>query len=240
MSDAPAEAHMERLAYRNRERFIDVLAERLGFERTSVKLYEKVLERMRRPGAGKSGSAGDGDYSTYGLSGYQDEDVLPGMSEDIGREQARVTGWDDPEESVVAEMLPLLAACCDQEKEHEAWLESTIRRLGGDPGRKTEMSRLAAREASGIEEVVMKDPEIPHLLHALLAAEHVDGAGWDLLVELAEEAGDREAEAQFEKRLREEDQHVAFLRGALRAFSAHAILGEDLRSPTWDHPSARL
>ena len=229
---------MERLAQKNKERFVDVLAERLGFERTSVKLYGKVLEQMRR-GGGRA-SAGDGDYSTYGLSGYRDDDALPGMSEDIGREQAHTTGWDDPEESVVAEMLPLIVACRDQEKEHETWLEDTIRRLGGDPGRKTELSRLSAREASGIEEVVMKDSEIPHLLHALLAAEHVDGAGWDLLVELAEEAGDLEAKAQFERRLREEEQHVAFLRGAVRAFSAHAVLGDELRSPTSDDPSARL
>jgi ferritin-like metal-binding protein YciE len=128
-------------------------------------------------------------------------------------------------------MLPQLAECREQEKEHEEWLEGCIRHLGADPGRPTEMARLAARETSGIEAVIMKDPEFPHLLHALLAAEHVDGAGWDLLVALAEQAGDGEATEQFEKRRLEEEQHLALLREALRMFSAHRVLDEDLRWP---------
>ncbi len=222
---------MEKLAQKNRDKVIDVLMERLRFERAGVKLYDKVLERMRQS-TGETRRSGGGDYTTYGLSGYGG-DATRDMRDDIHREQ----GSDAPEperdreKKVVAEMLPHVERIRDQEKEHEEWLEDCIRRLGGDDKRMTEMAKLSARESSGIEAVIMKDPELPHLFHALLAAEHVDMAGWDLLVALADEAGDREAQEDFRKRLQEEERHLAFLREALRIFSAHEILGKDLESP---------
>ncbi len=39
------------------------------------------------------------------------------------------------------------------------------------------------------------------MFHALFAAELVDNAGWDLLVQLADEADDDEARRAFKKRL---------------------------------------
>ena len=212
---------MEKLAQRNREKVIDLLAERLAFERTSVKLYEKVLARMRT-GAHAPES---GDYSTYGLSGYG-SDALSAAHDDISREQGRPGATQASLDPVLAQLLPRIEGVRDQEKEHEQWLEACIRSLGGDPRKKTERSKLSARETSGIEEVVMRDAELPHLLHALLAAEEVESAGWDLLAELANEAGDDDARSQFEKRLQEERQHLDLLREAVRAYSAREILGE--------------
>lgn len=176
---------MDKLARMNKERVIDVLAERLCFERAGVKLYDKVLEQMRQS-----------------------------------------------KEQVVTEMLASMQEFRGHEKEHEEWLEDCIRRLGGDDKQMTERARLIAQEASGIEAVIMKDPELPHLFHALLAAELVDCASWDLLVELADDAGDRTARKEFKKRLAEENEHLTFLREAVRTFSAHEILGEDLEPPT--------
>jgi rubrerythrin len=225
---------MDQLARKNKDKVIDLLMERLCFERAGVKLYDKVLERMRESSSEKHRRYGaSGDYSTYGVSGYGG-DAFRGMREDIQREQ----GTDahaperEREERVVAEMMPQVEKIRDQEKEHEEWLKNCIRRLGGNDKRMTEMANVTAREAIGIEKVIMKDPEIPHLFHALLAAEHVDTAGWDLLVALATEAGDSDAQEEFKKRLQQEERHIAFLREALRMFSAHAILGEGLQSPT--------
>jgi ferritin-like metal-binding protein YciE len=129
-------------------------------------------------------------------------------------------------------MLPQMEKIRAQEKEHEEFLETCIRQLGGDAKHMTEMAILSEREATGIEKVIKKDPELPHLLHALLASEHVDTAGWDLLAALADEAGDGDAEGEFRKRLQEEERHLAFLREALRTFSAHELLGKDLELPT--------
>ncbi len=221
---------MEKLAQKNKDKVIDVLMERLRFERAGVKLYDKVLDRMRQS-TGETRGSGGGDYTTYGLSGYGG-DAERGMRDDIRREQGGAREPErDREKDVVAEMLPHVEQIRDQEKEHEEWLEDCIRRLGGDDKRMTEMAKLSARESAGIEAVIMKDPELPHLFHALLAAEHVDVAGWDLLVVLADDAGDRDAQEDFRKRLQEEERHLAFLREALRTFSAHEILGKDLESP---------
>jgi rubrerythrin len=223
---------MEKLAQRNREKVIDLLAERLGFERTSVKLYEKVLARMRTGARGPEG----GDYSTYGLSGYRG-DELSAAHDDISREQGRPGATQASPDPVLA-LLPRIERIRDQEKEHEEWLEACIRSLGGDPRRKTERSKLSAKETSGIEEVVMRDGELPHLLHALLAAEQVGSAGWDLLAELADEAGDDDARSQFEKRLQEQRQHLDLLREAVRANSAREILGEGAAPAQGQGPAA--
>jgi bacterioferritin (cytochrome b1) len=178
------EATMKELASYDTSKVIDVLNERLAFERAGVKLYDRILEVMRSTG---------------------DENVQRMLQE---MEQHR-----------------------NEEKEHEEFLEEQIRALGGDAHGETEKSRLVTRESKGIEEVVMSDAELPHLFHALLAAELVDNAGWDLLVQLADEAGDREAKREFKRRLHEEEDHLIFIRKAVERLSFREVLGEDVKLP---------
>ncbi len=175
---------MEKLAQHGSAKVIDVLTERLAFERAGVKLYDRILEVMRAA----------------------------------------------PDQNV-ARMLEEMQKHRDDEKEHEEWLEAQIRALGGDAHGETDRSRLVTRESKGIEEVVMSDAELPHLLHALLAAELVDNAGWDLLVQLADEAGDREAKKELKKRLHEEEDHLLFLRKAMERLSFREVLGEEAKLP---------
>jgi ferritin-like metal-binding protein YciE len=120
----------------------------------------------------------------------------------------------------------------DEEKEHEEWLEAQIRDLGGDAHGETDKSRLITRESKGIEEVVMSDAQLPHLFHALLAAELVDNAGWDLLVQLADEAGDHRAKREFKKRLHEEEDHLLFVRKAVERYSEKEVFGRDVTMPS--------
>jgi len=103
----------------------------------------------------------------------------------------------------------------DEEQEHEQWLEAQIRALGGDVHVPTEHSVLAQVESEGVERVIRRDASIPHDFHALLAAELADHAGWDLLVQIADEFDDAEAKEQFARRLREEEQHLLFVRKTL-------------------------
>lgn len=117
----------------------------------------------------------------------------------------------------------------DQEKEHEAWLEQCIRDLGGDPSVRTESVQLIQRESKGIEQVVETDELLPHAMHALLTAELVDNAGWELLIELADDADDREAREEFRKRLHEEEDHLIFVRSAMLAFARKDVLGYERR-----------
>jgi bacterioferritin (cytochrome b1) len=175
---------MGRLADYDTGQVINVLSERLAFERAGVRLYDKILEKMQESG---------------------DKNIL--------------------------RMNDAMTEHRNQEKEHEEWLESQIRGIGGDAHAPTELSELVTRESEGIEKVVMSDPELPHLFHALLAAELVDNAGWDLLVQLADDAGDSEAKRSFKKRLREEEAHLTFLRRVMEKFSAQQVLNEQVRMP---------
>mgnify|MGYP005814240029 CR=1 FL=1 len=176
---------MDKLAQYDRSKVIDVLTERLAFERAGVKLYDRILAVMR---------------------GMADENV--------------------------ARMIPEMEGHRNEEKEHEEWLEEQIRAMGGSAHAETDLSRLVTRESKGIEEVVMSDAELPHLLHALLAAELVDNAGWDLLAHIAGEAGDHGAKREFKKRLHQEEDHLLFVRKAVEKLSFQRVLGEDTQLPT--------
>lgn len=77
----------------------------------------------------------------------------------------------------------------------------------------------------------MSDAELPHLLHAMLAAELVDNAGWDLLAQVADEAGDGKAKRAFKKRLHEEEDHLTFVRKAVEKLAFGEVLGEDVKLP---------
>ena len=74
---------------------------------------------------------------------------------------------------------------------------------------------LVRAESEGVERVMRRDDSIPHDFHALLTAELADNAGWDMLVQIADEFGDFAAKKEFKKRLREEEEHLLFVRKTL-------------------------
>jgi rubrerythrin len=175
---------MEKMAAKNSARIIDLLAERLAFERSGVRLYDQILDRMR----------------------------------------------EAPDENITG-MLETMQKHRGEEKEHEEWLEECIRKLGGDPNAETEHSRLVKQESKGVEEVVEKDTMLPHLFHALLVAELADNAGWDLLHSLAGELGDSAAKKEFGKRLREEAEHLLFVRKVVQKFALSETTGQPQKMP---------
>jgi len=169
---------MTDLGDQNRDELIDLLTERLTFERTGVRLYDRVLERIRAVG--------------------------------------------NPE---VASLHAPMTAHRDQEKEHEEWLEAQIRALGGSAHAMTARAHLIQTEARGIEAIIFDErATLPQMLHALLAAELVDNAGWDLLVALADEANDHDLKKEFKRRLDEEEDHLALIQKAVTRFAKHEVL----------------
>ena len=169
-----------KLAEKNREQVIDLLCERLAFERSTVRLYDRILEALR-------------------------------LSAD-----ARTR-----------DLLATMQKHREEEDQIARWLEGRIRELGGDDRAETDLARLATREARGIEEVAENDAaDVTHLLHALLAVEGVDNAGWELLVHLADAAGDGEAKRELERRLRQERRHLAFVRDAIERLAVRTLFGE--------------
>ena len=167
---------MEKLGRKNPHKVIDLLKERLAFERSGVKLYDTLLSRLR-------------------LSG---DSALESLIDQVEHQR-------------------------DEEQEHGEWLEEQIRALGGDAYGPTEHSVLVQAESEGIERVVRRDQSIPHDFHALLTAELADHAGWDLLVQIADELGDSDAKKEFQKRLHEEEGHLLFVRKTLLGLTAKDV-----------------
>ena len=159
---------MEKLAAKNTTKVIDLLSERLAFERSGVKLYDTLLGRLRAT----------------------EDRTLKALLGDVKEHR-------------------------EEEKEHEEWLEGQIRALGGDAHAPTERSVLVQAESEGVERVMRRDDSILHDFHALLTAELADNAGWDLLVQIADEFGDSAAKKEFKKRLHEEEKHLLFVRQTL-------------------------
>lgn len=178
------EVIMQELAKAHREQLLDLLQERLAFERSGVKLYDSVIRKIERAG-----------------------------------------GPSTP-------MLGQLHEHRNQEKEHEEWLEAQIRDLDGDPQVETDGAKLVHTESLGLERVIDADDNVAHVLHALLTAELADNAGWELLVELADDADDDEAKKAFEERLNQEQEHLTLLRKAVLRHARDEVLGEDVTMPT--------
>jgi rubrerythrin len=112
----------------------------------------------------------------------------------------------------------------EEELEHFHQLIATVERLGGDPTAVTPSADLAAVASMGVVQVIT-DPRVSFAesLDAILIAELVDVDGWELLLELAQAAGD-EALVSFAERAREEEErHLDLVRGWIKQRS----LGED-------------
>lgn len=117
------------------------------------------------------------------------------------------------------------------EKEHEEWLESQLRTLGATGHEHTDRADLVQRESIGIERVVRGDDDVVHLVHALLTAELIDNSGWELLLELADDADDDVARREFRKRLHEEAEHLSALRLAMLSIVRREVLGSSRVPP---------
>jgi bacterioferritin (cytochrome b1) len=147
---------------------------------------------------------------------------------------AKLRARQDPDMLV---MIPTLERHAEDEREHAQWLEDQIDDLidglGGDVQATSAMAELEARETRGITEIVYEeDGDTLHMFHALFAAELADHAGWDLLVQLADEAGDRTARRELRKRQLDEEAHLEFARRVIESLTRRAVLGDLLDMPS--------
>ena len=78
---------------------------------------------------------------------------------------------------------------------------------------------------------------LPVFVHALLTAELVDNAGWQLLLELADEADDLEARQAFRRRLHEEEDHLIFTRRLVERLTRKELLGSTGELFKMAHPA---
>ena len=111
----------------------------------------------------------------------------------------------------------------DDEESHFHLLAQCLVTLGADPTAVTPCADLSGVIASGPIQVV-SDPRttMAQAFNAVLLIELGDGAGWDLLVELAQEAGQSDMAQRFTVVQDTERQHLEMVRGWLR----EAVLAE--------------
>lgn len=128
----------------------------------------------------------------------------------IGKVQA--SGYHDS-----ASLLADLNHIMEEEFQHFQMLTQVITEMGGDPTSQTPCADISAVAAMGLIQV-LTDPRttLAQGLQALLTAELTDNAAWELLIELAEQAGHDELVPQFQKALASETEHEEKVRQWLR------------------------
>jgi hypothetical protein len=105
-----------------------------------------------------------------------------------------------------------------EELGHFHLLCNSVTGMGGDPTAQTPCADVAAAASAGLMQVIT-DPRttLAQSLNTILTAELTDNAGWELLIQLAEEAGQSDMIEQFSQALEAEQQHLVIIQGWLQA-----------------------
>lgn len=119
------------------------------------------------------------------------------------------TPIDTESEDTAATLLRIRS----EEHEHFLMLSEVMRSLGGDPTAQTPCADVSATASMGLMQVVT-DPRttFAQSLNAVLIAELADNAGWELLIALAQDAGESDLVVQFERAMAEEEQHLLIVK----------------------------
>lgn len=106
-----------------------------------------------------------------------------------------------------------------EEAEHMEMVKLAIEKLGGDPTAMTPCADLSSVAGFGLLQIVT-DPRtnIIQTLDALLNAELIDTAAWELLIELAEAHNQTSLVTSFQKALEQEEEHVKIIKGFVKDY----------------------
>jgi rubrerythrin len=102
----------------------------------------------------------------------------------------------------------------EEEAEHFRLVVECIQQLGADPTAETPSADLVGVESMGLLQAVSEPrTTMTQCLHTALGAELIDNAGWELLIEQAEQMGNAEMAARFRAALQEEEDHLRRVKG---------------------------
>jgi ferritin-like metal-binding protein YciE len=123
-----------------------------------------------------------------------------------------------PLEADGADVPATLGRIRAQEHEHFLMLSEVMTSLGGDPTAQTPCADVTGVASMGLMQVVA-DPRttFAQSLNAMLMAELADNAGWELLISLAEQAGETDIAQKFQRAMAEEEEHLATVKSWLTA-----------------------
>ena len=176
---------------------MDKVGERLAYERTGVRLYEALIAK-------------------YQAATLQSGEVLV-RAEEV-QEIAEAQG--------LAVLAPVqgetpaqtLERIRSEELQHFKLLCDAMVQLGGDPTAQTPCADVSGTASMGLMQV-LTDPRttLAQCLTAMLTVELTDNAGWELLVTLAEQAGESELAGRFLGAMSQEQEHLVTVKGWLTA-----------------------
>jgi bacterioferritin (cytochrome b1) len=188
---------MARLKGANPGVLMDKVGERLAFERGGVRMYEALLAKYE----GATRRAGEV---------LPRADQVQEVAEAQGLAVLAPVAGESPEET--------LRRIRGEELAHFQLLCEAMTQLGGDPTAQTPCADVVTTASAGILQV-LTDPRttLAQCLNAILTIELTDNAGWELLVQLAEQAGESELAGRFLGALAQEQEHLVTIKGWLAA-----------------------
>jgi hypothetical protein len=169
------------------------------------------------------------ERAAFERSGSRLYDAL--ISKQTGEIQANGHGADGSERVSHETLLGIR----NDETRHFLMLSDCIEQLGADPTAVTPCADVAGIQSIGLVQTV-SDPRttLAQSLGAILTAELVDGAAWQLLVELAEAMKQDEMVTQFRAALADEARHLQIIRDWHTAL----VLGASGNAPDEDVEAA--
>jgi len=171
--------------------FIDKIGERIAFERTGTRLYDALIVKCQA-------------VSELGMEALPPAESLIDLGAEGMHALAPVAG-ESP--------LETLARIRNEELQHFQLLCEAMEQLGGDPTAMTPCADVQATASMGLMQVVT-DPRttLAQCLNAMLTAELTDNAAWELLISLADEAGQPELAGRFLGALTQEQEHLVVIK----------------------------
>ncbi|MCD6061135.1 MAG: hypothetical protein K0S16_1446 [Moraxellaceae bacterium] len=172
--------------------FMDKIGERIAFERGGTRLYDALITKYQ------------------GVQALGEEVLVP--AEQLPAADGSMGVIGNPGEAPLATLMRIRS----EEHAHFRMLGEAMMKMGGDPTAQTPCADVTATSTMGILQVVT-DPRttLAQCLNAMLTAELTDNAGWELLIQLAEDAGESELAGRFLGALAQEQEHLAIVKGWL-------------------------
>ncbi|MGY3266476.1 ferritin-like domain-containing protein [Lysobacter sp. HA35] len=157
------------------------------------------------------------------LTGHRMHVLLDKLGERAAFERSGVRLYDAAlRKAALVDRLPgdmsinALQEIRDDEASHFALLAQSIERLGGDSTVQTPCADVTGVQGMGLLQAI-NDPRttFAQALEVLLAAELIDNASWELLIELLDGFGQDELVTEFRNALANEQRHEARVRSWL-------------------------
>jgi ferritin-like protein len=158
------------------------------------------------------------------MSGNHQQVLLDKLGQRAAYERTGTRLYDAALRKMAGATLPegmtieALAEIRDEEAAHFALLVESIEKLGGDPTTQTPCADVSGVQGMGLLQT-MGDPRTTtsQALETLLAAELIDNASWELLIQLSSGFGLDDMTTRFERALAAEERHLATVRAWLQA-----------------------